>query len=216
MNTLAQEDLQHHAVIIQTNEPAGVLLRLETLLGVTFSHTAHPDIVFCAFESLGINEVRELAFISLQKPVERQLLYIIVQASGITPEAQHALLKQTEEPGETTRYIFVLPSRIPLLTTLRSRCAVVSLSESSREVGDAAHTVSHDLRAILKITKDKDDAAMEVRLGLAEVFVHSDVKNSGSLSKALLLARSYIEARGSSPKMLLEHLALTQHEAKLQ
>ena len=214
MTTLTLDNLRHHALIVQTNTPAETLALLEQLLGVSFSHTAHEDVVFRTYESLGIEEVRELAFLSLQKPVHGGQLSIVVQAGTITTEAQHALLKQTEEPSEATRYIFILPARVPILQTLRSRCAVVSMEERLsapvREMG----SISQTLKSIAKITKDKDDMAMEVMLTAVERTLHTT--QEPTLANALILARSYIETRGSSPKMLLEHLTLTEHEAKLQ
>lgn len=216
MSTITAEDLRHHAVIVQTNEPTLAIRHLETLIGVSFSHVAHEDIVYRSYESIGIEEVRELGFLSLKKPVQTGLLHLIVLADALTTEAQHALLKQTEEPSESTHYIFVLPARVPLLATLRSRCAVVSFSTSTEEVVGMAETIALDLRAILKITKDKNDAAMEVRLRATEALVHKDIQKASPVARALVLARSYIEARGSSPKMLLEHIALSHHETKLQ
>lgn len=216
MTTLTKDDLTHHALIVQTNEPAEALSLLEQFLGVSFSHTAHQDIVFRTYGSLGIDEVRELAFLSLQKPVHAEVLRIIVRADGVTTEAQHALLKQTEEPSFATRYLFILPSRVPILQTLRSRCAVVSLSESNAAVGDTADTIAQDLKNITKMAKDKNNVAMEVRLRAAEELLHTTLKHSAPAAHALMLARSFIETRGSSPKMLLEHLALAEHEAKLQ
>lgn len=222
MTTLIEDDLSHHALIVLGNEATEAISLLENLLGVSFSHAAHEDVVFRTYESLGIDEVRELGFLSLKKPVHGGLLRLIVVANTLTTEAQHALLKQTEEPSELTRYIFVLPARTPLLGTLRSRCAVVSLSKSNEEDTGTAHTILEDLKNIIKIAKDKNDAAMEVRLGAIEALLHDalgtdDTKeHNAPLAHALLLARSYIESRGSSPKMLLEHVALTRHEAKLQ
>lgn len=216
MTTLTKNDLTHHALIVQTNDPTSALSLLENLLGVSFSHAAHQDVVFRSYESFGIDEVRELAFLSLQKPVIGDLLRIIVQSGNITTEAQHALLKQTEEPSEATRYIFILPSRVPILQTLRSRCAVVSLSESNISAHETAHNIAQDLKDITKITKDKNDTAMEVRLRRTEALLHTVLQHNAPLAEALIVARRYIESRGSSPKMLLEHLALTEHETKLQ
>lgn len=225
MTTLTEDDLSHHALIVLGNEATEAVSLLENLLEVSFSHAAHEDIVYRIYESLGINEVRELAFLSLKKPVHGGLLRLIVVSNTLTTEAQHALLKQTEEPNELTRYIFLLPARTPLLATLRSRCAVVSLSKSNEGDTSTATTILDDLKNITKITKDKNDVAMEVRLGAVEALLHgTDGKDTThntkehdtALAHALLLARSYIESRGSSPKMLLEHVALTHHEAKLQ
>jgi hypothetical protein len=66
------------------------------------------------------------------------------------------------------------------------------------------------MRDIARMAKDKDDAGMEVLLRRAEAHAH---QHPGSrASHALMLARRYIESRGSSPKMLLEHLTIALKE----
>ena len=218
MTTLTSNDLRHHALVVQTNEPGTALSLLETLLGVSFSHTAHPDFIFRTYELLGIEEVRELAFLSLKKPVLGELMHIIVQAGAVTTQAQNALLKQTEEPSEAMRYIFILPTSVPILSTLRSRCAFVVFDEKNdaHMLYSSTQTIVQDFRAIIKMTKDKNNAAMEILIRTLEAKLHTEKTHNSSLSQALLLVRSYIEAQGASSKMLLEHLALTNHEAKLQ
>jgi|GEM_PF-5229848 len=217
MTTLTLNDLRHHALIVQTNEPRATLSIIETLLRVSFSHTAHSDIVFRTYALLGIEEVRELAFLSLKKPIAGTLLRIIVRADAVTAQAQNALLKQTEEPSEATQYIFVLPTRVPILDTLRSRCAFVVLdAPTGASKTDTLRTVASDLRTIAKIVKDKNDVAMETFLHETEVQLHRQKKYNTPVANALILARSYIETQGASSKMLLEHIALSYHEAKLQ
>jgi len=217
MSTLTTADLKHHALVVQTNEPHAALSLLESLLGVSFSHAAHPDFIFRSYELLGIEEVRELSFLSLKKPVVDGLLHIVVCAEAVTTQAQNALLKQTEEPSEATKYIFILPTRVPILETLRSRCTFVVLDESTVAAArDDTRTIDQDLRAIVKMTKEKNNAAMETMIRAVETNLHGADKHDVSLANALLLVRTYIETQGASSKMLLEHLALSQREGKLQ
>jgi hypothetical protein len=78
-------------------------------------------------------------------------VFILNAADLITPEAQNALLKVTEEPPKGVRFIFTLENSHNLLPTLRSRLVVVPLSAS---VADLPGHLSPKARTIAAMLPD--------------------------------------------------------------
>ena len=94
----------------------------------------HPDLHLLdgsLVTSIGINDVRnlisKLQFHPYQSPYQ---VGLILLANMLTEEAQNALLKSLEEPGETTRFILTTPHERFLLPTIRSRSQCVYIKES--------------------------------------------------------------------------------------
>lgn len=201
----------HHALLFR-GDKATLLLYLEKRLGVSFTSTPNQDISFTTFDSFGIDEVRTLAYTALTKPILREFFLSIVVADTITFEAQNALLKLTEDPPAHAQFIFCIPSSFPILPTLRSRFVEHSVKEiEDVVVSTTDKTLQEKLKEIAVLIKDKNNAGMEAMLVHAEFRMHTTHKASPA-SRALLLVRKYIESRGASSKMLLEHVAISEAE----
>lgn len=75
-----------------------------------------------AQEENGINNVREIIKTASRKPFESQLISIIIlEAHRLTTEAQNAMLKLLEEPGNNCQIILTAPTKDSLLPTVASR-----------------------------------------------------------------------------------------------
>lgn len=138
---------------------------------------------------------------------------VIIATTQATHEAQNALLKATEEPGERTHFFFIVPTKDILLPTLRSR-----LQEFPLETADA---VSPDVDAFMHGTFEKrleilepmieekqHDRALALCNSIEQVLAEKGVQHSEAL-RALELARTYLLRRGSSLKLILEFVALS-------
>jgi len=149
--------------------------------------------------------------------------------NGITVEAQNALLKLFEEPGEQARFFLILPSAHLLIPTIKSRIqflgtAGASGNDSDSEVIRAAKEflaaptkkrldlVKELMDQITKEKKTKQDAID--LLNALEELIHANSKGSIGLTKnttaleSVLLAGKYATDRAPSMKMLLEYVAL--------
>lgn len=85
--------------------------------------------------SIGIEAVRTLQTdLSFSSSTNHTRFVVILQADQLTEQAQHALLKLLEEPGEYTQIILATSKPQRLLATIRSRCIeqVFSNSQKSR------------------------------------------------------------------------------------
>lgn len=72
--------------------------------------------------SIGIDEIREVKLFLSIKPVQANIRTVIVDDSQLlTPQAQHAALKITEEPPHGSLLIFITNNTDSLMPTLQSR-----------------------------------------------------------------------------------------------
>jgi hypothetical protein len=208
--------LSHHATVVRGDRAQAIAL-IEAQLGIPFSRVPHGDIAYVLREQLSIDDVRELSHTALKRPVLREHFVLIIVADSIGVEAQNALLKLTEDPPPSARFMFILPPSTPLIATLRSRVVEHILHANAEGVTNSfkALSLKDALRDIARATKDKDEAGMERMLTSLEL-CGKPTAQSVRTSRALMLARRYIEARGASPKMLLEHALITQKELELR
>ena len=80
-----------------------------------------------------MDRAREIIRQASQKPSEAEFqIFVIDNADNMRPEAQNALLKVIEEP-QSACFVFLCLSRLSLLPTVRSRCAVYSLRAEEAE-----------------------------------------------------------------------------------
>lgn len=200
----------HHAVLLR-------VLDIETF---DFEPTS-PKVEKLLFrqQQLGIADVRKLIDTAHRTPAqgaERQEL--IVVTNFITIEAQQALLKVIEEPPSTTSFLFVVPTSLQLLPTLRSRFVEEFQGNTSISATCNLDPFTAFMEANMKermeqietATKQKDETwQIDIRCGLIK---HVE-QNPGLYTKEKLASLGYVistlQTRGASNKMLLEELALT-------
>lgn len=188
----------------------------------------HSDLLVLDYASLTIDEARQIRdYASTRAHGLRRAL--IISARAITREAQNALLKSFEDPGEGVHFFLIIPSAHILLPTLKSRLSFIDIV-SSDAVGDTAQKSAQDFLSMsykdrLEYIKDLADdikdgtrqkhEAIELLKNLqkaaAERFsVHSpkvSVENA-LIHKELLTALSFANDTSASLKMILEHVAL--------
>lgn len=155
--------------------------------------------------------------------------FFIVGADSITREAQTALLKTFEEPTAGTHFFFVIPRADTILATLKSRVVFFDAQGAmgkKDETGSVAEKFLESIRGerfamIKKITETKKDVPIDREM-IRTILDHLErilytrlagKKNTTSIFHELYQAKNYLADRGSSPKMLLEHLAIAVPES---
>ncbi|MDO4621373.1 MAG: DNA polymerase III subunit delta' [Eubacteriales bacterium] len=99
---------------------------------------SHPDIIYVSHakaNSVGIDEIREqlvddVAIRPYESPYK---IYIVSDASKMTPQAQNAILKTIEEPPAYAIIMLLADNPEALLPTIRSRCVTLRLKPVSDE-----------------------------------------------------------------------------------
>lgn len=223
----------HHAHVIEGMHDTVAPL----LLGALEKHLnietkGNPDVVVEYYDSLGVDEAHDLKEAQTRASFGGRKIFII-GAESFTPEAQNALLKTFEEPTEGTHFFLIIPRVEMLLPTLRSRVSVVQnmsmntedeakvLAEKFIEASlegrfaivkkmaekKAGETVDRELfRRMLDhierilYTRTAGESA-DSRLGRKQI-------ETANVFREIFQAKTYLANRGSSPKMLLEHIAI--------
>ncbi|NOY35747.1 MAG: hypothetical protein GXP44_02415 [bacterium] len=180
-----------------------------------------PDFSHQKFDLFGIKESHELKSRSLLRPFSGDKKVFIIELFSLTMESANALLKLFEEPPEGTHFFIAVPSEDAVIPTLRSRLTAVEFQKKEEENAACEEFLktmpNKRMDMIKKIGKDKN-AAIEFLNGLEAIMAKklekSVAENSpktdaqaGALEE-LGKSREFLAARGSSVKMVLEHLAL--------
>lgn len=197
---------------------------LTSMSGVDVSRLeANPDFFHQAFELFGIQDSRELRQRASATSFGGAGKVFIIEIFSFSAESANALLKLFEEPSKGTHFFIIVPSLDDVIPTLRSRLAVVDNQDSERlALGtEEARKFLADLpgkrtESIKKILKDKQ-AAINF-LDELEIILARAVKPplGGFTAKTKIQAleeiqkcRGFLFSKAGSPKMVLEHLALS-------
>lgn len=207
-----------HAWFLKSPHPSETSLQLATLL----EQSGPCEVVRYWFERLGIDDAREVSSVVRTKSGQHDRVFIFGM-SDITDESQHMLLKTIEEPAERVRYIFVLPLNLSLLDTMQSRGVMYTISGINQVIKDLAHTFlssTHDKRMTM-ITKmfsakntqeaEKKPHYTQALLEACAVELRPRIAGNTDLQQALdetMQSLQFLDNPGSSPKMILEHVAL--------
>ncbi|QSH39492.1 hypothetical protein JXR01_00560 [Candidatus Kaiserbacteria bacterium] len=165
------------------------------------------------FESLGIDDSRELIHLANMRSVGTQLF--IFRARSCTREAQNALLKLFEEPPERTHFFLCVSSASDILPTLRSRVFTIE-SEAQEENNSSLGkdflkaTLGERISLLEPIVKEKDLKSAELLLNGVEYELYKNKAHVsyGAASKHVVEVRKVIKDKGASLKILMESVAL--------
>ncbi len=171
----------HHAYLIEGDRELvleALTLFLEGELGV--ATRGNPDFWQRSFETMGIDEARELATMQQNRSLSGGRKLFLVSADSLTIEAQNSLLKVLEEPTKGTHFFFVMPTSERLLPTLASRLQLVRMDGegvgSKHKMGDFLRGTPADRAEFLKdILESKDKADALAFVGELERALHSKI-----------------------------------------
>ena len=219
----------HHAHIIEGDKDVLtplLLALIEKKMGI-FSHN-NPDVSLLTYKSFGIDEARTLsenqsrAGFSGAGEVDASRKIFLIATDSFTREAQNALLKTFEEPTLGTHFFIIVPHLDSILPTLRSRLVVATLGEQTyddepRGLAEKFLAASLEERFAFnkKLTETKKDEPVD-REKIRRMFDHLERmlytrmagKPDHGVFSELYQAKKYLADRGSSAKMLCDHLAI--------
>jgi len=204
--------------LIRGKDTDGVLAYLERE-GMVVRGNA--DVYVRTYGQFGIDDAHDLTGRAMGRAMGERGRTFVVCASGMTTEAQNALLKTIEDPPDNARFFFIVPSPETILATVRSRAQTYSFDDID-ETGEAARNASVFLAAtpakridLLKplLEKDEDEkrdiGAIIAFLSSLECALasHPRTQSREGLS-AIYNARKYLGDKGALVKPLLESVAL--------
>lgn len=223
----------HHAHVVEgsydTIAPA-LVLALAKHLGINTK--GNPDLVVNFYESLGVDEARELKGAQVRAGFGVARKIFVIGTNSFTREAQNALLKTFEEPTEGTHFFVILPRAEMLLPTLRSRVSMVfsgsvSIEDESKVLAEKFLDASLEGRfAIAKKIAEKKSGEMVDRELFRRILDHIErilyTRTAGkrddetaSIFREIFQSKTYLADRGSSPKMLLDNIAILIDNVKI-
>ncbi len=195
-----------------------------------------PDFSHFVFDTLRIEDARNLKSIGAEKSLTEEKRVIIISANSFLLEAQNTLLKMFEEPIENTIFFLIVPDKNALLRTLVSRFYVISLNEgSNKDLKVAEDFIKLSLQGRLDYVKEllveNEDVPTEVGiptrvgkgmvdsprskalafLNSVEAALHKKLiaeKLEASLFEHIFKVRKFLRMPGSSAKSLMESVAL--------
>lgn len=114
----------------------------------------HPDVSYIISEKqqITVDLIREMAAQSILRPNEgRRRIFIIPESERLNTSAQNAMLKGLEEPPASAAFILLTENPRLLLQTVRSRCALLSITpegDTQREDDETAGLVKTFIKAV--------------------------------------------------------------------
>jgi len=185
----------------------------------------HADLLLVRPDGLsyGVRQTRELVLRAAGAPSGgRWLVVLFEDADRCTEQAANALLKAIEEPAKRTVWLLCAPSAEDLVTTIRSRCRVMTLRvppssavaqvlverdgvEPARAL-DAARAAQGHIGRARRLATDSDAAAR--RAAVLKVPVQAT-----SLGPALAAAASLVKTAEDEAKSVTEQLDEPEREA---
>jgi DNA polymerase III delta prime subunit len=217
---ILKDGINHHAYLIEGDLELSfkeLILALERLEIPTLGN---PDILIKDYDNLLIDHAREIKDFQSESTSEfGKKKIIILKTRSFSYPAQNALLKVFEEPRPGVVIFLIMPESTKLYPTLRSRL-----------LGTVGEYAPHD--ALKKDAKVFLNGTIKVRLDFLKKFL--DVESKSMLKekainflnqleeelsrrdtladkdkvKDIYLVKKYLGDQGSSPKILLEHLAV--------
>jgi DNA polymerase III delta prime subunit len=182
--------------------------------------SGNPDVYIRIYGQFGIDDAHDLTARAVGRATGDRGRTFVISASGMTTEAQNALLKTIEDPPGDARFFFIIPSPETLLATVRSRAQMHSFGDTAD--GEAARNAAAFLAALpaqrldlLKPLLEKGDddkrdvGAMIAFLSSLEIALSSfPHQRSRDGLHAIYHARKYMGDKGALVKPLLESVAL--------
>lgn len=187
----------------------------------------NPDFMFRKSSNLTIDDARDIISFHDIRPVgDSQKKVIILIIENITNEAQNALLKTLEEPADYIHFFLIISSRHLLLPTIQSRLLFIDdiKEEKNAEYEEDLNTLvskfqkatlSKRLEMAKKITDEISDDKKTKKYAIdfvdrleAEIRKDIGIKNAIKQLEAISFAKSYMNDRAPSIKMLLEYVAM--------
>jgi DNA polymerase III delta prime subunit len=188
----------------------------------------NPDFSHQVFELFGIQDSRELRQRASVTSFGEAGKVFIIEIFSFSAESANALLKLFEEPSKGTHFFIIVPSLDDVIPTLRSRLTIIDSADTQKAFDEEKMKFYEKflkdlpgkrLESIKNIIKDKEKAinfldelevilvrALEPPLG---GFTAKSAKTKIQALEEIQKCRDFLSSRAGSPKIVLEHLALS-------
>ena len=217
MYTIAMEFVGDAHIAAGREEDIPLVLQLLRDGGIATDR--NPDLYVKSLRAFGIDDARELSERAAARAFSGRRVFVI-STDSISSEAQNALLKTLEEPSAGALFIFLVPSPLQLLPTVRSRVQFLNLRNEKNEISKGATafleaTPAKRLELLKTLLEKNDDDKRDVGailefLASLERALCTRVQDARAREglRAIYRARSLVGDRGALVKPLLEQLAL--------
>ena len=216
------DNFSHHAyAIVGSTELVKSSLLSELENNWKISIKGNPDVSINVYDTLRIDDARELTAKQKNKSFSDNRKIFIIEANSVAVEAQNALLKAFEEPAENTHFFLIGNATKNLIPTLLSRVNKINffVDKTDNDNASAFLTASTAKRLdmIKKLSEEiKDEKktktdALSMIHGIEDKLVkmHRDNKNiSPKILEDIETCREYMNDRSAGVKMLLEYISL--------
>ncbi len=224
----------HHAHIIEgahTEVVPELLLSIERHMGIVSK--GNPDLTVEVYQSFGIGESRGLSVRQSRSSFgDSPRKIFVIGTESFTREAQNALLKTFEEPTAGTHFFIIVPQLNSILPTLRSRVIMVESKcapakddikifaekfldstleqrfAMAKKIAEAKKGEQVDREKIRRML-DHIERILYTRMAGTQLGGSTSKLEGGNIFREIFQTKTYLTDRGSSAKMLLEHLAIT-------
>lgn len=222
----------HHAYLIEgeRDEIIPEILEFMKILGVSTSN--NPDFQRISVDSFKIKDTRGLKALTTQKGFSYGKKIFLISANSFLLEAQNALLKMFEEPMENTHFFLIVPDSSSLLQTFVSRFYLIRSGNYENDLREAKKFIAMTLPQRIDFVKELladsaaetddgeneeeavpvgDSARMKALkfLNSLEFALHGKMPKNTEFFTQIFKVREFLRMPGSSPKTLLESVALT-------
>lgn len=219
----------YHAHVVYATREAGHAFLVQQFELMNEPFVGNPDVSVIERDILSIGDAREIRRLAQERPLGAGNRYIIVEALGIGHEAQEALLKALEEPGERVILVLVVSPTEHLRPTVRSRVREHWVSDTDeRDYTEAREFLTSPLpkrfEYITKLLDDNGEESGEASVhektlqfidALEAVLFERISKDVAQLLPGLIhdafdalhQARTLLSGRGPMRKLILEYIA---------
>ena len=228
----------HHAYLLCGDNESGKKTAEETAKAILMEDNLsnHPDFSYGKFGLFGVNDSHNLANRASKKSFLGNGKVFALEVFSFNMESSNALLKLLEEPAEKTYFFIIVSSADVVIPTLRSRLTIISGDNFKEKEPDEESLVAGKrflnalpnkrLETVKKMFAKKDEESELLTdssankqeaikfLNALEFLMERDLRVPGKEKKAkaglenLSKSGQFIFDSGSSPKIILEHLAL--------
>lgn len=202
--------MDHHAYLLLGEEEALTKYLKDLFAANGVAEGGNPDLRRFSNEVFAVDDARDLTVQARSKAFGERKIFIL-SPGRFTPEAQNALLKTLEEPIPNTHFFILAREASNFLPTVISRLQVVRVegeAVKSKEVEKFLGLSPAKRLDFAKKFADKNErSALSPFLDalLAELKIK---KSPITILKKVLTVREFASDPSSSPRLILEHLAL--------
>lgn len=220
LKDLKIKDLHNFYIVEGGNESIELIQKLFSEVGSGTENFSKQS-----FEKFSVDDVREFtANLNLKNECKN---FYVIETKEIPHEAQNALLKITEEPVEDLHIFIIIPDISQILPTLASRGEIIyDVNENSKKIAQEFLGIKladkfEWIKDFVKKHKEEGESSTLLRnetkklLDAIEVITHEKFNKDNIENKkkiefftTLYEFRHFLFTPGSSPKMILEHVAM--------